>query len=157
MLKQGLLRNNATDPETMQKSASCNFCPPIFAFCNWISQNLRVIIPFLLHPAERGTHFICQTGEPVQKLGVVTEHLVVLRFLVHDIVVNLPPAFLEQGSALNFNILPLILDNIMQGSVDTIGNDLDLVSVINLAVAGTLVGSGTFRQIIMVGIFIKIL
>ena len=118
---------------------------------------LAHIFFLLLHSAEIRTHFICQTGKTVQKLGVVTEHFVVLRFLVNNIVVNFTPAFLEQRSTLDFNILTLILDNIMQGTVDTIGNNLDLIAVINLAVTGSLVGSGTFRQIRMIGIFIKIL
>ena len=74
----------------------------------------------MLHPAEVGTHFICQTGESIQKFGVITEHFVILRILVHDVVVNFTLAFLEQGSALDLDVLSLILDNIMQGSVDTV-------------------------------------
>ena len=110
----------------------------------------------LFHPSEVGTHFVGQTGEPIQQFGIVPEHLVIFCFLVDDIVINLAPAFLEQRPSLDFNILPLILDNIMQGTVDAVGNNLDLVAVINLAVASSLIRSGTLRQIIMFGIFIEI-
>ena len=96
----------------------------------------------MLHSPEVGTHFISQTGQAIKQFGIIPEHFVILRFLVHDVMIHFAPAFLEQGSALNLDVLTLILDNIMQGSVDAIGNDLDLVSVIDLAVTGALVSSG---------------
>ena len=107
-----------------------------------------VTFTLMLHSAEVGTHFVCQTGKTVQKFGIVPEHLVILRFLIYNIVINFAPAFLKQRSALDFNILSPILDDIMQGAVDAVGNNLDLVAVINLAVTGALVGSGT-RLLVM--------
>ena len=71
------------------------------------------VLVFLFDPAEVGTHFICQTGQPVQKLGVVGKHFVILRFFIYDIVVDLAPAFLKQGSALDLYIISLVLDGIV--------------------------------------------
>ena len=65
-----------------------------------VDSNRRIhalCVVFLLHPAEVGAHLIRQTGESIQQFGVVPEHFIILRLLVHNIVVNLAPAFLERG------------------------------------------------------------
>ena len=70
--------------------------------------------------------------------------------------VDLAPAFLEQGSALDLYIIPLVLDGIVQRPVDTGGDDLDLIAVIDFGIACTLVGFGALRNVEMVGIAVKI-
>ena len=44
----------------------------------------------------------------------------------------------------------------MQGAVDAGGDDVDFRAVIDLAVAGSLVGLGPFGDVIMIGIVVKI-
>ena len=110
----------------------------------------------MLHPAEIGAHLICHAGKPVQEFGIVPEHLIILGFFIDDIVVDLAPAFLEQGSALDLYIISLVLDGIVQRPVDTGGDDLDLTAVIDFGIACTLVGFGPFRNIKMVRVAVKI-
>ena len=112
---------------------------------------------FVLHPTEIGAHFVRQSGQTVQKLGVVTEHLIILRFLVYDIVIDFAPAFLEQGSALDLYIIPLVFDGIVQRTVDAGGDNVDLVAVIDLGITGALVRFGTFCNVVMIRIIIKVI
>ena len=58
---------------------------------------------FFFHSSKIRTHFISQTGQPVQKFGVVTEHFIILRILINNVMVHFAPAFLEQGSALDLD------------------------------------------------------
>ena len=70
--------------------------------------------------------------------------------------IHFAPAFLKQGSALDFDILPLVLHNVVQRAVNAVGNNLDIRTVVDLAVAGPFIGTGTFCQIIVVRILVKI-
>ena len=54
----------------------------------------------LFHPAEIGGHLIGQAGHPVQKLGIVLKHFIVLGPLVDNVVVDLAPTFLEKCPAM---------------------------------------------------------
>ena len=111
----------------------------------------------MLHPPEVGTHFIGKAGQPVQELGIIPEHFIILCILVDNVMIHFSPAFLKQGSALDFDILPLVLDNIVERTVDAVGNDFNLFTVIYFAVTCSLIGSGTLCHIIVVRIIIKIL
>ena len=106
-------------------------------------------LALLLQAAEVGAHLVGQAGEAVEELGVVPEHLVVLGFLVDDVVVHLAPALLEEGAALDLDIVAPVFDDVVQGAVDAVGDDLQLPSVVDAGVAGTLVGPGPFRQIVV--------
>ena len=111
---------------------------------------------FVLQSTEVGTHFIGQTGKAIQQFGIVQKHFIFPGILVHNIVVHFTPAFLEQRSSLNFNIVAFVLDDVMQGTVNTVGNDFNLRTIINLAITCPLIRFRTFGNIIVVRIFIKV-
>ena len=116
----------------------------------------RLIVSLLFHPAEVGTHLIGQAGQTVQQLGIIPEHFVVLCFLVDDVVIHFAPAFLEQSSALDFHIVAFVLDGVVQGAVDTGGNDINLAAGIDLGIAGAFIGLGALRNIVVIGVTVKI-
>ena len=114
------------------------------------------VLVFLFDPAEVGTHLVGQTGQAVEQTGIISEHLVIFEVGINDIVVDLAPAFLEQGSALDLHILSFVLDDIVEGAVDAAGDDVDLIAVIDFAVAGTLIGLGFLGDIVVGRIIIEI-
>ena len=67
--------------------------------------SLLLLFALAVQPAEVGTHLIRQAGQAVQQPGVIPEHFVFLGVFVDDVVVNLAPAFLKQGAALDLNVL----------------------------------------------------
>ena len=91
--------------------------------------DLRLLqkVPTLFHPAEIGAHLIGQAGQPVQELGIVLKHFIVLGLLVDNVVVDLAPALLKKRPALDLDIVSLIFDDIVQGAVNAVGNDLQLL------------------------------
>lgn len=117
---------------------------------------LFTAFPFVLQAAEVGAHLVGQAGEAVEELGVVPEHLVVLGFLVDDVVVHLAPALLEEGAALDLDVVAPVFDDVVQGAVDAVGNDLQLPAVVDAGVAGTLVGPGPFRQIVVARVLVEV-
>ena len=110
----------------------------------------------MLQAAEVGAHLVGQAGEAVEELGVVPEHLVVLGFLVDDVVVHLAPALLEEGASLDLDVVAPVFDDVVQGAVDAVGDDLQFPPVVDAGVAGTLVGPGAFRQIVVARILVEV-
>ena len=113
-------------------------------------------LSFLLKSAEIGTHFVRKTRKAVEHSGIILEHFVVFGFLINDVVVNFAPAFFKKGSALDFKVVAFIFYDIVQGTLDSVGDDFDFISDINLAVAGALISSRALRKVIMFGVFVKI-
>ena len=71
--------------------------------------------------------------------------------------VYLTPPLLKQGSPLDFHIVSLILDNIVKGTVYSIGLNLNQILIINSGVPVPAVNLWPFRNVIMSGVLIKIL
>ena len=71
--------------------------------------------------------------------------------------VNLAPAFLKQGPALNLHVIPLILDDIMEGTVNAVRPDFNQVLIVYPGIPVTPVDLGPLCNIIMPGIPVKIL
>ena len=114
------------------------------------------VLVFLFDPAEVGTHLVGQTGQAVEQTGIISEHLVIFEVGINDIVVDLAPTFLKQGSALNLHILSLVLDDVVEGAVDAAGDDVDLVAVIDFAVTGALISLGLLGDIVVGRILVEI-
>ena len=71
--------------------------------------------------------------------------------------VYLTPALLEQGPSLDFHIVSLIFDDIVERSVYSVGLNLNQILIINPGVPVPAVDLWSFRDVIMPGILIKIL
>ena len=119
-------------------------------------QRGSVVLSLHLESAEIGTHLIRKAGQAVEQLGIVQEHLVILGIFVDDVVIDFAPALLKQRAALNFDIVALVLDDIVQGAVDAVGDDVDLRAVIDFGVTGALVCLGALGDVIVVGVLIKV-
>ena len=52
--------------------------------------------------------------QPVQQSGKLRQHLIILIVRIHNIMVDLAPSFFKKRSALDFQIVSVILDDIMQ-------------------------------------------
>lgn len=111
----------------------------------------------MMQSTEIGAHFIRKTGQAVEQLGIVAEYLDIFRFLIYNVVINLAPSFLKQCSALNLHIIHLVLDGIMQRTVDAGGDDINLIAVVDFCIAGSFVCLRPLCDVVVGRIIVKVI
>ena len=67
------------------------------------------------------------------------------------------PAFFKQRSTLNFNIIPFVFHRIMQGSVNPACDNINFSTIIDPCIPASFINLGSFGDIIMIRIFIKVI